>query len=65
MKNDDVMDLTVVFCILFVFVLVLYCFCVATELFSVNKGIYNTRVSLYRAVVDRGARYAAVTSLGR
>jgi len=35
------MDLIVVFCILFVFMLVLYCFCVATE-FSVNKRfIYN------------------------
>ena len=31
MKNDDVMDLIVVFCILFVFMRVLYCFCVATE----------------------------------
>jgi len=39
-KNDDVMDLIVVFCILFVFMLVLYCFCVATE-FSVNKDLYN------------------------
>jgi len=38
-KNDDVMDLIVVFCILFVFMLVLYCFCVATE-FSVNKDLY-------------------------
>jgi len=38
-KNDDVMDLIVVFCILFVFMLVLYCFCVATE-FSVNKALY-------------------------
>jgi len=25
-KNDDVMDLIVVFCILFVFMLALYCF---------------------------------------
>ena len=43
MKNDDVMDLNhliVVFCILFVFMLVLYCFCVATEL-SVNKDLYD------------------------
>ena len=39
MKNDDVMDLIVVFCILFVFMLVLFCFCVATE-FSVNKDSY-------------------------
>ena len=39
-KNDDVVDLIVVFCILFVFMLVLYCFCVATE-FSVNKDLYN------------------------
>jgi len=39
-KNDDVMDLIVVFCILFVFMRVLYCFCVATE-FSVNKDLYN------------------------
>ena len=38
-KNDDVMDLIVVFCILFVFMLVLYRFCVATE-FSVNKDSY-------------------------
>jgi len=38
-KNDDVMDLIVVFCILFVFMLVLHCFCVATE-FSVNKDLY-------------------------
>jgi len=35
------MDLLVVFCILFVFMLVLYCFCVATE-FSVNKDLYST-----------------------
>jgi len=34
-----VMDLIVVFCILFVFMLVLYCFCVATE-FSVNKDLH-------------------------
>jgi len=42
-KNDDVMDLIVVFCILFVFMHVLYCFCVdrPTE-FSVNKDLYNT-----------------------
>jgi len=40
-KNDDVMDLIVVFCILFVFMLVLYCFCVATE-FSVNKDLYKS-----------------------
>jgi len=33
------MDLIVVSCILFVFMLVLYCFCVATE-FSVNKDLY-------------------------
>jgi len=39
-KNDDVMDMIVVFCILFVFMLVLYCFCVATE-FSVNKDLYQ------------------------
>ena len=38
MKNDDVMDLIVVFCILFVFMSVLYCFCVATD-FSVKKNI--------------------------
>jgi len=50
-KNDDVMDLIVVFCILFVFMLVLYCFCVATE-FSVNKDLYATHVHgpLSRAV---------------
>jgi len=41
-KNDDVMDLIVVFCISFVFMLVLYCFCVATE-FSVNKDLYIRR----------------------
>ena len=39
LKNDDVMDLIVVFCILSVFMLVLYCFCVATD-FSVNKDLY-------------------------
>ena len=33
------MDLIVVCCILFVFMLVLYCFFVATE-FSVNKHLY-------------------------
>ena len=38
MKND-VMDLIVVFCILFVFMLVLYCFCIVTE-FLVNKDLY-------------------------
>ena len=43
-KNDDVMDLIVEFCILFVFMLVLYCFCVATEL-SVNKDLYITSLS--------------------
>jgi len=37
------MDLIVVFCILFVFMLVLYCFCVATE-FSVNKDLYGIMV---------------------
>jgi len=44
-KNDDVMDLIVVFCILFAFMLVLYCFCVATE-FSVNKDLYKNRVPI-------------------
>jgi len=39
-KNDDVMDLIVVFCILFVFMLVLYCFCVVTES-AVNKDLYK------------------------
>jgi len=43
-KNDDVMDLIVVFCILFVSMLVLYCFCVVTE-FSVNKDSYNTSIN--------------------
>ena len=43
MKNDDVMDLIVVFCILFVFMLVLYCLCVATE-FSVNKDLYKRQL---------------------
>ena len=38
MKNDDVMDLIVVFSILSVFMLVLYCFGVATE-FSANKDL--------------------------
>jgi len=47
-KNDDVMDLIVVFCILFVFMLVLYCFCVANE-FSVNEDLYNCM----SAVIDR------------
>jgi len=46
-KNDDVMDLIVVFCILFVFMLVLYCFCVATE-FSVNKDLYIPLKALVR-----------------
>ena len=41
MKNNDVMDLIVIFCILFVFTLVLYCFCVASE-FSVNNDLYIT-----------------------
>ena len=45
MKNDDVMDLIVVFCILFAFMLVLYCFCVATE-FSVNKDLYEIKPNL-------------------
>ena len=40
MKHDDVMDLVVVFCILFVFLLVQYCFCVAAK-FSVNKDLYS------------------------
>ena len=39
MKHDDVMDLIVVFCILFVFMLVPCCFCVAAK-FSVNKDLY-------------------------
>ena len=34
------LDRCILYCILFVFMLVLYCFCVATE-FSVNKDLYN------------------------
>jgi len=39
MKNDDAIDLIAVLCILFVFMRVLYCFCVAAE-FSANKDLY-------------------------
>jgi len=50
------MDLIVVFCILFVFMLVLYCFCVATE-FSVNEDLYNcmsaVRAKLTTVIVGR------------
>ena len=51
MKNDDcivpsvnycdALDRCILYCILFVFMLVLCCFCVATE-FSVNKDLYFT-----------------------
>jgi len=37
--NETVTGTYSVFCILFVFMLVLYCYCVATE-FSVNKDLY-------------------------
>jgi len=52
------MDLIVVFCILFVFMLVLYCICVATE-FSVNKDLYKTfgggaNVLIHGAAACRG-----------
>jgi len=52
------MDLIVVFCILFVFMLVLYCFCVATE-FSVNKDLYKmfgggANVLIHGAAACRG-----------
>ena len=50
MKNDDVMDLIVVFCILFIFMLLLYCFCVATE-FSANKDLYE---KVKRGEVEEG-----------
>jgi len=49
-KNDDVMDLIVVFCILFIFMLLLYCFCVATE-FSANKDLYE---KVKRGEVEEG-----------
>ena len=52
MKNDDYilpsvnycdgLDRCILYCILFVFMLVLYRFCVATE-FSVNKDLYISR----------------------
>ena len=52
MKNDDYivpnvsycdgLDRCILYFILFVFMLVLYCFCVATE-FSVNKDLYIIR----------------------
>jgi len=55
-KNDDVMDLIVVFCIFFVFMPVLYCFCVAIE-FSVKK--YNTLLwAVHTSFVLRAARCA-------
>ena len=56
MKNDDVMDLIVVFCILVVFILVLYCFCVATE-FSVNKDLYSYLCTFNSLRPYKGARY--------
>jgi len=48
------MGLIVVFCILFVFILVLYCFCVVTE-FSVNKDLYikGARRTLYICIFIR------------
>jgi len=51
------MDLIVVFCILFVFMLVLYCFCVATE-FSVNKDLYKISRKWYAE--DAGALNSTV-----
>ena len=59
MKNDDVMDLIVVFCILFVFMLVRCCFCVATE-FSVNKDLY---LRTYKVTVSCGLWPAGHASL--
>jgi len=41
----DGLDRRILYCILFVFMLVLLCFCVATE-FSANKDFYKTEVSL-------------------
>jgi len=35
----------ILYCILFVFMLVLLCFCVAVE-FSVNKDLYNIKVTM-------------------
>jgi len=58
-KNDDVMDLIVVFCILFVFMLVPYCFCVATE-FSVSKDLHK-RLHLTRR--DAGRKQTGTGSL--
>ena len=40
----DGLDRSILYCILFVFTLVLYCFCVATE-FSVNKNLHKYMVS--------------------
>jgi len=54
-KNDDVIDLIVVFCILFVFILVLYSFCVATE-FSVNKDLYKLHTAS-KQVLDYSVFY--------
>ena len=53
-KNDDVMNLIAVFCILFVFMLVLYCFCGATE-FSVNKDLYISREKVKKKNRIKGA----------
>jgi len=52
-KNDDVMNLIAVFCILFVFMLVLYCFCGATE-FSVNKDLYISREKVKNKKSNQG-----------
>jgi len=49
------MDLIVVFCILFVFILVLYSFCVATE-FSVNKDLYKLHTAS-KQVLDYSVFY--------
>jgi len=44
----DGLDRCILYCILFVFMLVLLCFCVATE-FSMNKDLYNVL-----SVISRG-----------
>jgi len=58
-KNDDVMDLIVVFSILSVFMLVLYCFGVATE-FSVNRDLCeDTETYIPCSVADKTSNNSA------
>ena len=56
--NDDMMDLIVVFCILFVFMHVLYCFCVATEFLLLVQIVRWTDRSRVR-IVGRAGPVAA------